>query len=250
MTEKVDFGFKQVDPDEKTSLVQRVFDRVAGRYDVMNDLMSGGLHRLWKDKFVSLVRFQPNQRYLDVAGGTGDIALRLWHRLKQQQLGGDISVFDLNPDMLDKGRETALDQGICTGLSWVEGNAETLPFESNSQDIYTITFGLRNVTHRDKALSEAFRVLKPGGQFLCMEFGPVDKPILGRLYKFYSFNVIPKIGKYVAHDEAAYQYFVESIQQFPNPDTLKNMIERAGFNNVTYQKLSLGIVTIHMGWKL
>lgn len=249
MTEKVDFGFKQVDPDDKTSLVQSVFGRVAGRYDVMNDLMSAGLHRLWKDKFISLVRFQPNQRYLDVAGGTGDIALRLWHRLKRQELGGDISVFDLNPDMLEAGKNIALDQGICDGLEWIEGNAEALPFEENSQDVYTITFGLRNVTHRDKALREALRVLKSGGQFLCMEFGPVEKPILGALYKFYSFKVIPKIAKYVARDEAAYQYFVESIQQFPTPDTLKYMMSQAGFTHVTYQKLSLGIVTIHMGWK-
>ncbi len=249
MIDSVDFGFKRVDADEKTSRVQDVFDQVAARYDLMNDLMSGGLHRLWKDKFVSLIRFQPNQHYLDGAGGTGDIALRIWHHLQYHDLGGIITVFDLNAAMLEAGRTVALDRGICDQLQWVQSNAESLPFKGNSQDIYTMTFGLRNVTHRAKALRDAYRVLKSGGQFLCMEFGPVDNPFLKPLYNFYSLRIIPKIGKYVARDEAAYQYFVESIQQFPKPEVLKAMILDAGFQHVTYKKLSLGIVTIYMGWK-
>lgn len=238
------FGQKHVSPDEKTGLVRGVFDSVADNYDLMNDLMSGGMHRLWKDMFVRRIRPRPGLKYLDVAGGTGDIAFRLRSRLGPK---ADITIFDLNEHMLNVGRDRAANKGWLRSFEWVTGNAEDLPFPEAHFDVYTIAFGLRNVTRIDKALAEAARVLKPGGRFYCLEFSQVQEPLLAKLYDLYSFNVIPKIGKIVAKDADSYQYLVESIRKFPKQTQLKSRIAQAGFKNSNFQNLSLGVVCIHSG---
>lgn len=243
--EKEWFGEKHVTPDEKTGLVRGVFDNVAVKYDLMNDLMSGGLHRLWKDRFVRSIRPRAGQKFLDVAGGTGDIAFRI----KKKAPGAEITVFDLNPNMLDVGRDRAVDRGWINDFEWVTGNAETLPFPDNSFDVYTIAFGLRNVTRIDTALAEAARVLKPGGRFFCLEFSRVDSALLSAAYDAWSFHVIPKIGKAVANDEASYRYLVESIRKFPSPRKLARRMESAGFAGVKFSALTAGIVAIHSGVK-
>lgn len=249
--ESTQFGEKQVTPEEKTTLVRGVFDSVADNYDIMNDLMSGGLHRLWKDSFVRRIRPRSsingsNMKFLDVAGGTGDIAFRI----KKRAPGADITVFDLNPNMLDVGRDRAIDRGWIDGFEWVTGNAADLPFPDQSFDVYTIAFGLRNVTLIDEALREAARVLKPGGRFFCLEFSHVREPLLAKAYDIYSYNVIPRIGAAVAKDKDSYQYLVESIRKFPTQENLKARMEYAGLKNCAFSNLSAGIVAIHSGMKV
>lgn len=263
--EKNRFGTQTVTPDEKTSRVRGVFDSVADRYDLMNDLMSGGLHRLWKDRFIRMIRPRLGLRYLDVAGGTGDIAFQVKRRISESQnLRKEktpskirrfrdseipITLLDLNEQMLRVGRDRAVDRGWLGGFDWIAGNAESLPFADNHFDVYTIAFGLRNVTHIDTALAEACRVLKPGGRFYCLEFSRVDNPILKKIYDAYSFGVIPHIGQIVAQDRASYQYLVESIRAFPSPNKLKARMQSAGFSRCEALKLSAGIVCIHSGMK-
>ncbi len=240
------FGEKQVSPEEKTQNVIGVFDSVATKYDIMNDLMSGGVHRLWKDSFVRRIRPRSNQKFLDVAGGTGDIAFRI----RKKAPGADITICDLNPNMLDVGRDRAMNRGWVNDFEWVTGNAESLPFPDNNFDVYTIAFGLRNVTRIDTALSEAARVLKPGGRFYCLEFSHVREPLIAKAYDFFSFNVIPRIGKAVANDEESYQYLVESIRKFPKQKDLARRMEEAGLKNSGFSNLSAGIAAIHYGTKI
>lgn len=242
--EKDWFGTKRVNPQEKTELVLGVFHSVARKYDIMNDVMSGGVHRLWKDRLIRMIRPKKNWAYLDVAGGTGDIAFRI-HKATDGQ--APITVCDINASMLEVGQDRALDRGLIQNLNWVEGNAEKLPFADNSFDIYTIAFGLRNVTHIDNALAEAARVLKPGGKFYCLEFSHVDNPHLGKLYDVYSDHLIPKMGQLVAGDADSYQYLVESIRAFPRRDELCQRMLAAGFRTAKVESLSFGICAVHVG---
>ncbi len=241
------FGFRQVKAQEKTGLVSRVFSSVAGNYDLMNDLMSVGLHRLWKDSLVRRMKPKPGMTLLDVAGGTGDIALRLRRATKAK---AKIIVCDINPEMLAHGKAKAVDKGILTGIEWVTGNAEHLPFPDRSVDMYSIAFGLRNVTHIDKALREAARVLKPGGRFFCMEFSPGVFLPLKPLYEMYCLNVLPLLGECVAKDREAYQYLAESILKFPPQDKLAKRMESAGLAQAKWTNLSAGIAVIHEAWQL
>ncbi|MBI5120282.1 MAG: bifunctional demethylmenaquinone methyltransferase/2-methoxy-6-polyprenyl-1,4-benzoquinol methylase UbiE [Rhodospirillales bacterium] len=239
------FGFKTVSEQEKASLVRAVFDSVAPRYDLMNDLMSLGIHRLWKDSFIDAVKPRPGEHLLDVAGGTGDIAFRFLKR------GGQaVTVCDINAEMLKVGRERAIDKGFLTGLDWVVGDAEALPAPDACFDAYTIAFGLRNVTHIDKALAEARRVLKPGGRFFCLEFSRVVLPVFDKIYDAYSFSVLPWLGAKVAGDPEAYQYLAESIRRFPDQEGLMDMMEDAGLEKPRYRNLSGGIAAIHWAWRL
>ncbi|MBX9804876.1 MAG: bifunctional demethylmenaquinone methyltransferase/2-methoxy-6-polyprenyl-1,4-benzoquinol methylase UbiE [Alphaproteobacteria bacterium] len=249
MTEQTHFGFEGVSFEEKTKRVMDVFRRVASNYDLMNDLMSLGIHRLWKDHMVMDLTLAQNSRVLDVAGGTGDIAFRLAKTYPHLNL--QITVCDLTSAMVEVGRDRAINQGLLPGkgINWVCGNAENLPVADNSQDLYTIAYGLRNVTHIDKALAEAFRVLKTGGKFVCLEFSHITMPPLQQIYDFYSFKVLPTLGEYVAKDRDAYQYLVESIRQFPDQETLAEMIKSAGFSTVNWQNLCNGISCIHTGIK-
>lgn len=246
-----EYGFRRVALEEKQTLVDSVFHRVARRYDIMNDLMSGGLHRLWKDAMVSWLA--PPQRgpgrfeALDVAGGTGDIAFRIVERARGH---AHATVLDINAEMLAVGRERAETRHLSGDVDFIEGNAETLPFESGTFDSYTIAFGLRNVPRREAAIAEAYRVLKPGGRYLCLEFSAVDVPGLDKLYDFFSFRVIPEIGRVVAGDAEPYRYLVESIRTFPNPERFGGMLRRAGFERVTWRLLSGGIAAIHSGYRL
>lgn len=244
--ERTEFGTRDVSPEEKTSLVHDVFGSVAKNYDIMNDLMSAGLHRLWKDSFVRRIRPRAGLQYLDVAGGTGDIAFRIKRKLGE---AADITICDLTHDMLRVGRDRAVDKGWLNTFNWTTGNAESLPFPDNSFDVYTIAFGLRNVTHIDTALKEVTRVLKPGGRFFCLEFSHVNEPLFAKIYDLYSYNVIPKIGKVVAKDEDSYQYLVESIRKFPKQDDLAARMRESGMTNVSFSNLSGGIVAIHQGQK-
>jgi demethylmenaquinone methyltransferase/2-methoxy-6-polyprenyl-1,4-benzoquinol methylase len=243
MSEKVSFGFEQVDPEEKTARVGGVFSSVAAKYDVMNDAMSGGMHRLWKDRFVRRVKPQPGEEILDMAGGTGDIAFRMEAR------GACVTVADINQDMLDVGIERAMDRGIDT-LVWSRQNAEELTYPSRTFDAYTIAFGIRNVTHIDKALGEAFRVLKHGGRFFCLEFSTTEWPGFKEAYDLYSHRLVPRIGKAVAGDEDSYRYLVESIRRFPNMKQFEAMIRAAGFSNTRVEPIMGGLVAIHSGWKI
>lgn len=265
MTNTTHFGFKQVGEEEKSTLVRGVFNSVASRYDLMNDLMSAGLHRLWKREMVSWLNPSPQMRVLDVAGGTGDIAFRIQDRMflassaKQGQSPtqpspargeGNIIIADINRQMLGEGRNRALDQNRTAQLEWVCADAEALPFTDQYFDAYTIAFGIRNVTHIDRALSEAFRVLKPGGRFLCLEFSAVNNEALAKLYGAYSFSIIPKVGKWVTGDEDAYRYLVESIRRFPNQQAFADMIRQAGFGNVQFRTMTAGVVALHSARKL
>lgn len=241
------FGETPVTPEEKTHKVHGVFEGVAKNYDLMNDLMSGGIHRLWKDSFIRRIRPRAGLRYLDVAGGTGDIAFKI-----RQKTGPntEITLCDLTYNMLSVGRDRAIDKGWLNDFVWVTGNAETLPFPDSHFDVYTISFGLRNVTRIDDALREAYRVLKPGGRFFCLEFSHVENPLLAKAYDFYSYNVIPRIGAVVAKDRDSYQYLVESIRKFPNKRNLKNRLLEAGFDRAEYSNLTGGVACIHSAVKL
>jgi demethylmenaquinone methyltransferase/2-methoxy-6-polyprenyl-1,4-benzoquinol methylase len=243
------YGFKDVGAGDKQTLVNDVFHRVAGRYDLMNDLMSGGLHRLWKDALVSWLNppKRPGWKVLDVAGGTGDIAFRI---IDASHGNAHATVLDINGSMLEVGRERAAKRGLEANTDFVEANAEELPFADDTFDAYTIAFGIRNVPRIEVALSEAFRVLKPGGRFLCLEFSEVEMPLLDRVYEAWSFNAIPRIGQIVAGDGEPYAYLVESIRKFPNQANFASMISRAGFDRVTWRNYSGGIAALHSGWKL
>ncbi|PZP55405.1 MAG: bifunctional demethylmenaquinone methyltransferase/2-methoxy-6-polyprenyl-1,4-benzoquinol methylase UbiE [Micavibrio aeruginosavorus] len=241
------FGRQKVDAQEKTQKVLGVFDSVASKYDIMNDLMSGGLHRLWKDRFIREIRPQENLRYLDVAGGTGDIAFRIWRATNGN---APITVSDINASMLKVGRERSINKAMVRNLEWKVANAAEMPFEDDSFDVYTIAFGLRNVTLIDDALKEAYRILKPGGRFFCLEFSHVTEPTLSKVYDAFSFGLIPKMGKIVAKDEESYQYLVESIRAFPKQEDLKQRLLDAGFDSAKYTNLTFGTVAIHEAWKL
>lgn len=243
--DKIDFGFHTVDRAAKVGLVRDVFDSVAGRYDIMNDLMSGGVHRLWKAALIDWMAPQPHQHLVDLAGGTGDISLRFL-----RAGGGSAAITDINHSMLTAGQKRRDLQKFRARTSWCVGNAERLPFDSAMADFVTIAFGLRNVTDRQAAIAEAHRILKPGGRFLCLEFSQVKNPALGRLYDAWSFNVLPQLGQMVAGDAASYQYLVESIRKFPAPEVLADMFATAGFVQVRVRSLSGGIACIHSGWKL
>ena len=246
----VAFGFRRVREGEKQGLVNEVFSKVAERYDQMNDLLSGGLHRLWKDDFVAMLnppRGQSAFNHLDVAGGTGDIAFRI---LRSGGPNVRVTVADISPEMVGEGRERAETDGLLGRCSFTVGNAEALAFPDKSFDGYSIAFGIRNVTHIGRALAEAYRVLKPGGHFLCLEFSQVDVPLMDKVYDAYSFTVVPAIGKVVTGDGHPYRYLVESIRTFPKQDDFKAMIEDAGFSNVSYRNLTGGVVAIHSGWRV
>ncbi|KAM4053033.1 2-methoxy-6-polyprenyl-1,4-benzoquinol methylase, mitochondrial [Anomaloglossus baeobatrachus] len=275
------FGFQTVPEEEKGEKVYHVFESVAKNYDIMNDSMSLGIHRMWKDCLVRHMNPTPGTQLLDVAGGTGDVAFRFINFIQAQRdkinrnkldnernlswsdisksyshhqegslMGSKAVICDINKEMLKVGKEKSLRLGYSEGLSWVAGDAEELPFADEKFDVYTIAFGIRNVTHIDKALEEAYRVLKPGGRFLCLEFSQVNNPILARLYDLYSFQVIPVLGEVIAGDWKSYQYLVESIRRFPPQEEFKEMIEDAGFFTVTYHNLTSGVVAVHSGFKL
>ncbi|MBN9006151.1 MAG: bifunctional demethylmenaquinone methyltransferase/2-methoxy-6-polyprenyl-1,4-benzoquinol methylase UbiE [Rhizobiales bacterium] len=244
------FGFRDVPLGDKQTLVNDVFRSVAQRYDLMNDLMSGGLHRVWKDVMITTLNPPRNDApfaLLDVAGGTGDIAFRA---AKASGFGFTATVCDINGDMLAVGRERAIKQHLDHQVSFVEGNAEALAFPDRSFDAYTIAFGIRNVPRIDQALREAYRVLRPGSRFLCLEFSTVDVPGLDKIYDLFSFKVIPPLGRAVTGDAESYQYLVESIRKFPRPNAFAEMIRDAGFARVSHQILSGGIVALHSGWRL
>lgn len=243
MSNKVNFGDELVSPEEKTRRVGKVFSSVARRYDIMNDLMSGGMHRLWKDRFVNRVKPRTGEEILDMAGGTGDVAFRMARR------GARVTVADINGDMLEVGKERAERQGLL-GLDWKVENAELLSFRDAAFDAYTIVFGIRNVTDIPAALREAHRVLKRGGRFYCMEFSSSDWPGFANLYEAWASNVIPRIGKAVADDEDSYRYLVESIRRFPRPNAFRLMVSDAGFVQGSAEPMLGGLVTIHSGWKI
>ncbi len=241
------FGFRRVEAEEKPALVRGVFERVASRYDLMNDLMSGGIHRLWKAELIDWLNPRPGELLLDVAGGTGDIAFRYLDRTEKQ---AGVIVCDLTPAMLAVGRDRAIDRGIVAGIDWVAGDAQALPLRDRSVDAYTIAFGLRNVTDIDRALAEARRVLKPGGRFICLEFSQVVLPLLKQLYDLYSFRVLPWMGRIVAGDKDSYVYLVESIRRFPAQEALIERMKAAGFGQTSYRNLSGGIAALHSAWRI
>jgi demethylmenaquinone methyltransferase / 2-methoxy-6-polyprenyl-1,4-benzoquinol methylase len=244
------FGYREVPEGERQGMVNQVFASVAQRYDLMNDLMSGGLHRLWKRDFVAWLnppRGDQVFKLLDVAGGTGDIALRY---ASTAGPNATAQICDISPEMLAVGQRRIADANLGGRITCTEGNAEALPFATSTFDAYTIALGIRNVTHIDKALAEAYRVLKPGGRFLCLEFSECQVPILDRLYDFHSFEVIPRLGQLTTGDREAYQYLVESIRKFPKQDAFADMIRRAGFARVSFRNLTGGIVAMHSGWKI
>jgi demethylmenaquinone methyltransferase/2-methoxy-6-polyprenyl-1,4-benzoquinol methylase len=243
------YGFRQVGAGEKQPLVNEVFHKVANRYDLMNDLMSAGMHRVWKDAMIAWLNppKRPGWKVLDVAGGTGDIAFRI---IEASQRNAHATVLDINGSMLQVGRERAEKKGLLPHLDFVEANAEELPFADATFDAYTIAFGIRNVPRIDVALSEAFRVLRPGGRLLCLEFSDVDMPLLDRIYDAWSFNAIPKIGQMETGDGEPYAYLVESIRKFPDQNNFARMIGKAGFERVGFRNYSGGIAALHSGWKL
>ncbi len=245
-SETIDFGYKQVDRDEKQGLVANVFNSVAKKYDVMNDVMSFGIHRLWKRYTIDCSGVRKGMKVLDIAGGTGDLTAQFSRRVGPT---GEVVLADINQAMLDVGRDKLRNMGIVDNVDYVQANAEELPFDSDSFDIITIAFGLRNVTDKQKALESMFRVLKPGGRLLVLEFSKPVPPLLSQAYDFYSFNVLPKMGQLVAGDAESYQYLAESIRMHPDQETLKGMMETAGYEQVTFQNLTGGIVALHRGFK-
>jgi len=250
MTDQTDktthFGFETVPENEKAGRVHGVFTNVASKYDIMNDVMSVGIHRVWKDAMMDWLAPRAGQKLLDVAGGTGDVSFRFLKRAGQAHA----TVLDMTESMLVEGRQRAEAGKMADSLDWVVGDAMALPFEDNTFDVYTISFGIRNVTRIADALSEAYRVLKPGGRLMVLEFSQLPNDGMQKLYDLYSFNVIPRMGKLIANDADSYQYLVESIRKFPDQDSFATMIREAGFGNVKYRNLSLGIAALHSGWKL
>jgi demethylmenaquinone methyltransferase/2-methoxy-6-polyprenyl-1,4-benzoquinol methylase len=240
------FGYQNVPEADKSGLVKEVFNNVASKYDVMNDLMSIGIHRVWKNALINWLVPKENQNLLDVAGGTGDIATRFLNQAK----GGNATILDMTESMLQEGTKRVTNSSLSSRMRWVVGDAMALPFKKNTFDIYTISFGIRNVTKIDKALSEAFRVLKPGGRIMILEFSKLPNPMMQKAYDLYSFNVIPKIGEIVVGDKDSYQYLVESIRKFPNQVSFANMMTEAGFENVKFRNLTFGVAALHSGWKI
>lgn len=242
-----DFGFQKVDHQEKTRRVRGVFESVASNYDLMNDLMSLSIHRFWKQDMIRQLPLEPKMKVLDVAGGTGDISLLMRERYPHLDL--DITICDLTPSMLQVGRDRAVNKGLLQGIDWACGNAERLPIPDDSIDLYTIAFGLRNVTHIEIALEEAHRVLKPCGVFACLEFSEVKSALFGKFYDFYSFSLLPWLGEKVAKDRASYQYLVESIRRFPSQEKLASMLKKAGMKSVSWQNFMNGISCLHIARK-
>ena len=241
------FGFKTVLSSDKPSLVQDVFTNVASNYDLMNDVMSLGVHRMWKDALMDWLNPQPGQHLLDVAGGTGDISFRFIKRAKGL---AKATVLDMTEAMLVEGQKRSEAENLAAGLDWVCGDAMLLPFKNNSFDVYTISFGIRNVTDIKKAIAEAYRVLKIGGRITVLEFGQIPDDLLQKIYNKYSFNVIPQLGKLIVGDKKSYQYLVESIRKFPKQDDFAKLLKFEGFENVRYRNMSFGIAAIHSGWKV
>ncbi len=247
MSEKTThFGFQDVPESEKAGRVRGVFGSVASKYDVMNDAMSFGIHRIWKDAMMDWLAPRAGQRLLDVAGGTGDIAFRFLRRAGH----GHATVLDLTEPMLVEGRKRAEAEALATSLDWVVGDAMALPFKDSSFDVYTISFGIRNVTRPQEALNEAFRVLKPGGRLMVLEFSQIPNDLMQKVYDLYSFNIIPRLGQAIANDRDSYQYLVESIRRFPDQETFLDMVREAGFGQARYRNLSMGIACLHSGWKI
>ncbi len=244
--ETTHFGYQAIPTAEKKNLVADVFHSVADRYDLMNDLMSGGLHRLWKRTTIAYCDAKPGQLVLDVAAGTGDLAAAIVRQVGEK---GRVVLTDINESMLQRGRMRLIDQGILANVSYVQADAENLPFPANHFDRITIAFGLRNVTDQEKALHSMYRVLKPGGKLLILEFSRVQEPMLRRLYDWYSFKVIPPLGEWITHDRKSYDYLVESIRMHPDQETLKALLEKVGFEDVAYHNLTGGVVALHLGYK-
>ncbi len=240
------FGAETIPEEDKATRVQGVFNSVASKYDIMNDVMSAGIHRVWKDAMMDWLAPRPGQRLLDVAGGTGDIAFRFLKRAGH----GHATVLDLTEPMLIEGRKRAEAERMADSLDWIVGDAMALPFEDNMFDVYTISFGIRNVTRPADALKEAFRVLKPGGRLMVLEFSQLPNPGLQKAYDLYSFNVIPRMGQLIANDSASYQYLIESIRNFPDQESFLAMVRDAGFGNAKYRNLTMGVAALHSGWKL
>ena len=240
------FGYQNVPEENKSGLVKEVFNNVSSKYDVMNDLMSVGIHRVWKNTLINWLAPKENQNLLDVAGGTGDIATRFLNKAKS----GNATILDMTESMLQEGTKRITNSSLSSRMRWVVGDAMALPFKKNTFDIYTISFGIRNITKIDKALSEAFRVLKPGGRIMILEFSKLPNPMMQKAYDLYSFNVIPKIGEIVVGDKDSYQYLVESIRKFPDQVSFANMITEAGFENVKFRNLTFGVAALHSGWKI
>lgn len=242
----IDFGFSKVPLEEKVKRVKGVFDSVAENYDLMNDVMSFGVHRLWKRHTIELSGIRPGKVVLDLAGGTGDLTKAFAKRVGKT---GKVVLADINENMVRVGRDRLINEGIIGNIEYAITNAEALTFPDNTFDLVTIAFGLRNVTNKDKALEEIYRVLKPGGQLMVLEFSKVTQPMMAKAYDFYSFNILPKMGKFIAKDEDSYQYLAESIRMHPDQETLKQMMLDAGFDKAEYLNMSEGIVALHRGWK-
>lgn len=249
MSDEINFGFKKVKKHLKQGLVNEVFNSVHEKYDLMNDLMSLGMHRLWKKEFVDQIS-NFSGKFLDVASGSGDIAFKIIQRAKDKNIDPDLTLSDINQSMLEHAKDKLINQGLFKNISFQLANAENLPFADAMFDYYTIAFGLRNCSDFSKVIGEAYRVLKPGGKFLCLEFSKVHNPCLKKIYKIYSDKIIPKIGELVANDSNAYEYLVESIEVFPDQETLKKLITCSGFEMVKFKNLSGGIVAIHTGYKV
>lgn len=253
MDKKTDFGFKKVNKNEKASLVGQVFSNVAEKYDLMNDLMSAGFHRSWKNKMIQEIQFSSKvkqYKMIDVAGGTGDIAFRIVKKANLENINTIIDIVDINQEMLDVGKEKSIDLNYFNQVNFNRCDGESLDYDDNFFDFYTIAFGIRNFTNINQGLKEAHRVLKKGGKFICLEFSKVNNRILEAIYDKYSFNVIPKIGEVILKDGDSYQYLVESIRKFPNQTKFQEMMQDAGFKNCKYQNLTFGTVAIHTGYKL
>jgi len=243
---KTHFGFKEVDRKDKAKMVHNVFSSVASKYDLMNDVMSFGIHRIWKNSMMDWLTPQANQKLLDVAGGTGDIAFRFLNRASTAHA----TVFDMTQSMLDEGQLRSETEKMENRLDWVCGDAMSLPFKDNSFDVYTISFGIRNITDPQKALNEAYRVLRPGGRLMILEFSQIPNPSMQWAYDRYSFNIIPPMGKIIANDSESYQYLVESIRKFPDQKKFLGMVNNAGFHNAKYRNLTMGVACLHSGWKI